>query len=120
MVSQAPGTRGHGANTKAGLLLSIGKPVQEGELFGLVEKHRALARRSMGGVLNQDPRFVRIGRATWTCRQKMSFKDKAQQPNPRWQIQVEAWYSRVLAFARSTPGARLPLTHPEDKEAGID
>jgi hypothetical protein len=55
------------ADVAADLLLSTGRPVRAGELFRLIEKRRPMARISLGGVLTQDPRFVRIGRATWTC-----------------------------------------------------
>src|SRR5262249_19800598 len=57
------------ADVVADILSSIGKPVHTDELFRLAEKRRPMTRRSMSGLLRQDPRFARIGRATWTRRQ---------------------------------------------------
>jgi DNA-directed RNA polymerase delta subunit len=58
------------ADVAADLLASIGKPLHVDELFALIEKRRPAARISMNTVLRQDPRFVRIGRATWTLKRQ--------------------------------------------------
>jgi DNA-directed RNA polymerase delta subunit len=56
------------ADVAVDLLTSIGKPLHVDELFALIEKRRPAARISMGTVLRQDPRFVRVARATWTLK----------------------------------------------------
>jgi DNA-directed RNA polymerase delta subunit len=56
------------ADVAADLLASKGKPLHLDELFALIEKRRPAARRSMETVLRQDPRFIRVARATWTLK----------------------------------------------------
>jgi DNA-directed RNA polymerase delta subunit len=56
------------ADVAADLLASKGKPLHVDELFALIEKRRPAARISMETVLRQDPRFIRVARATWALK----------------------------------------------------
>jgi DNA-directed RNA polymerase delta subunit len=60
------------ADVAADLLASIGRPLHVDELFALIENRRPAARMSMETVLRQDPRFIRVARATWTLKKRVT------------------------------------------------